>query len=248
MTAADTRQSQPSGAKHGLDDLPRATEPALREMIGRRLVVDLGERARRAPSPLSSLRLPRAPRCGPARCPGERGKYASAQTTTATAKITVPARFRNTRTRSSSFIATVCTFGIRNSGSARMKVGFSPRRNGMPQQQRRTYAADDADHVQPEQHEPLQIQEADRARRHERRDQQRVDRQARGARHERRREDRRDSVASIRDHARRHDRRHRAREARQQRDHGLTRQPDASASRDRRGTPRARGSPCPPSG
>ena len=178
----------------------------------------------------------------------ERGKYASAQTTTATVKITVPARRRNTRTRSSSFISTVRRLGTRNSGNARMKGGFSPRNDRVAQQQRRADAADDAEHIQPEQHEPLQVQETDRARRNESGDEQRVDRQPRGAGHERRREDRGDPIAPIRNHARRHDRRHRAGEARQQRDHRLTRQARPSASLDPRGTRRARGSRCPPSG
>ncbi len=50
--------------------------------------------------------------------------------------------------------------------------------HGAAQQQRRPHAADDADPVQAEQHEPLQVEDADGLRRHERPDQQRVDGQA----------------------------------------------------------------------
>ena len=87
---------------------------------------------------------------------------------------------------------------------------------------------DHAGEVQREQHQPLQVERPHRAHRDEGADQQRIDGQPRRAGHQRRDQDGGHAVADVGDRARGHDARHGAGEARQQRDEGPARQPDAA--------------------
>ena len=106
-------------------------------------------------------------------------------------------------------------------GQHQCKRRFRAAQRGLANQERGEDAHDDAEHVQAEEYEPLQIQKAHRFRGHECRDQQRINRQSRRAGHERRRENGGDTVAPIRYDPRRHDARHGAGETRNHRDDRL---------------------------